>query len=105
GVHEPGGRVPQAHPQRHRQGEHGPGGVTGPGSRERAGAGRDARALKNALTIARKELRVYFVSPLFYVVTALFVALSSFFFAANLIQSNQASMRTTFNATLVVMLF
>ena len=29
--------------------------------------------LSNVLTIARKELKVYFVSPLFYVVTALFV--------------------------------
>ena len=29
--------------------------------------------MSTALTIARKELRIYFVSPLFYVITALFI--------------------------------
>jgi ABC-2 type transport system permease protein len=61
--------------------------------------------VKNALTIARKELRVYFVSPLFYVITALFAALSSYFFSVGLINTSVANMANSFNATLVVMLF
>lgn len=61
-------------------------------------------ALNNVLTIARKELKVYFVSPLFYVVTALFVLAYGFFFAVNTISSQQASLRTTFNIVVFVMI-
>jgi len=61
--------------------------------------------MQNTLTIARKELRIYFVSPLFYAMTALFVCLSGFFFALNIIQSNQASLATNSNITLFILLF
>ncbi len=56
------------------------------------------------LTIARKELKVYFVSPLFYVVTALFVLAYGFFFAVNTISSQQATLQTTFNIVVFVMI-
>src|SRR5258708_36946580 len=59
--------------------------------------------MSNVLTIARKELKVYFVSPLFYVVTALFVLAYGFFFAINTISSQQASLSTTFNIVVFVM--
>jgi ABC-2 type transport system permease protein len=59
--------------------------------------------LSNVLTIAGKELKVYFVSPLFYVVTALFILAYGFFFAVNTINSQQASLRTTFNIIVFVM--
>jgi len=61
-------------------------------------------ALNNVLTIAQKELKVYFVSPLFYVVTALFVLAYGFFFAVNTITSQQATLRTTFNIIVFVMI-
>jgi ABC-2 type transport system permease protein len=61
--------------------------------------------VRNALIIAGKELRVYFVSPLFYVITALFVALNGMFFATNLFNGLQATMRPTFNIALVIMVF
>jgi ABC-2 type transport system permease protein len=59
--------------------------------------------LSNVLTIARKELKVYFVSPLFYVVTALFVLAYGFFFAVNTISSQQATLQATFNIVVFVM--
>jgi ABC-2 type transport system permease protein len=59
--------------------------------------------MNNILTIARKELKVYFVSPLFYVVTALFVLAYGFFFAINTISSQQADLSTTFNIVVFVM--
>jgi ABC-2 type transport system permease protein len=61
--------------------------------------------VRNALTIARKELRVYFVSPLFYVITALFVFLFALFFAGTVIQSKTANFGSTFNITQFVMIF
>ncbi len=62
-----------------------------------------SRGLSNVLTIARKELKVYFVSPLFYVVTALFVLAYGFFFAVNTISSQQATLQATFNIVVFVM--
>ncbi|MDP9325101.1 MAG: ABC transporter permease [Candidatus Dormibacteraeota bacterium] len=60
--------------------------------------------MKNALTIARKELKVYFVSPVFFIVTALFVLASGFFFAVNTLQSQTVSISTTFSIILFVMI-
>src|SRR5438445_1461744 len=61
-------------------------------------------ALSNVLTIAAKELRVFFVSPLFYVVTAIFVGLTALFFALDVLSTNQALMSASFSSTLFVML-
>ena len=59
--------------------------------------------MKNVWTIARKELKVYFVSPLFYIVTAFFVLLSGLFFALNSVQGPTASLQTTFNILIFLM--
>jgi ABC-2 type transport system permease protein len=60
--------------------------------------------VKNAWTIASKELSVYFASPLFYIVTALFVLLSGLFFALNAVQGQTVSLSTTFNIILFIMI-
>jgi ABC-2 type transport system permease protein len=60
--------------------------------------------VKNAMTIARKELKVYFVSPLFFIVTALFIVLSGVFFAFNTLQSQTVALATTFNIILFIMI-
>src|SRR5258708_35780026 len=59
--------------------------------------------MSNILTIARKELKVYFVSPLFYVVTALFILAYGFFFAVNTIGSQTVDFGTTVNIVTFVM--
>src|SRR5258708_29263509 len=59
--------------------------------------------MSNILTIARKELKVSLASPLVSVVTALFVLAYGFFFAINTISSQQASLSTTFNIVVFVM--
>src|SRR5258708_34140645 len=59
--------------------------------------------MSNVLTNARKELKAYFVWPVFYVVTALFVLAYGFFFAINTISSQQAGLSTTFNIVVFVM--
>lgn len=66
--------------------------------------------MNNAIAIARKELKVYFSSPLFYVVTALFILVSGLFFALTILSpsasGNQTdNLRSTFNTTLFVMIF
>jgi ABC-2 type transport system permease protein len=61
--------------------------------------------MTNVLAIARKELKVYYVSPLFYVVTALFIALYAIFFDANMLSSFQANLGNTFNISLFILLF
>jgi ABC-2 type transport system permease protein len=47
--------------------------------------------MSNIIAIARKELKVYFASPLFYIVTALFVFITGAFFAATVVVSSSAS--------------
>ena len=66
--------------------------------------------MNNALAITRKELKVYFSSPLFYVVTALFVAVTGGFFALTILQpsangSQTDNLKALFNTTLFVMIF
>ncbi|MHB8510014.1 MAG: ABC transporter permease [Candidatus Dormibacteria bacterium] len=61
--------------------------------------------MRTSWTIAQKEIKVFFVSPLFYVVSALFIALYGVFFAYNLISTQQASLRNTFNIALFILLF
>jgi ABC-2 type transport system permease protein len=59
----------------------------------------------NALTIARKELATYFVSPVAYVVTAFFLVVAGFFFYFLLYFSREASMRELFFNVAIVLLF
>ena len=58
--------------------------------------------MRNAITIARKEVRVYFGSPLFYIVTAFFLLLSGLFFALNTIQSGLGRLPGINAATIVI---
>ena len=61
--------------------------------------------MRNALTIARRELQSYFVSPLAYVITAVFLAITGYFFYVILFYSREATMRYLFgNMTLIMML-
>ncbi len=58
-----------------------------------------------ALTIARRELAAYFVSPIAYVVTAAFLVISGYLFSIILITSRQASLEGLFFNITVVLLF
>lgn len=61
--------------------------------------------MKNVWTITSRELRAYFVSPIAYVVSALFLVAMGYLFSLILINSQDASMRGTFsNMTFVLLL-
>src|SRR3981081_3085935 len=49
--------------------------------------------MKNVWAVAQRELRSYFLSPLAYVVIALFLALSGYLFALILANAREASLR------------
>jgi len=51
------------------------------------------KAMKNALAIARKELNIYFATPIAYVMFTLFVVIGSYFFLRLLGAYEQASLR------------
>jgi ABC-2 type transport system permease protein len=51
--------------------------------------------VNTVLTIARKEIKVYFVSPLFYIVTALFILVTGLFFAGSVSGTNASTDQTT----------
>lgn len=57
------------------------------------------------LTIAGKELRTYFASPLAYVVTAGFLVVTGIFFALSVILTSQASLRFALDNFRVIFLF
>ena len=80
--HEPGGRLP---PPDHSRGS--------------------PRGCGNALTIAAKEIKTYFASPMAYIIAAVFLALSGFFFAQDLNIFQLARMEGFFGpASFVVLL-
>ncbi|GIW06157.1 MAG: ABC transporter permease [Dehalococcoidia bacterium] len=56
-------------------------------------------------TIAGKELRSYFTSPLAYVVTAGFLVITGIFFALSVVLTNQASLRFALDNFRVIFLF
>jgi gliding motility-associated transport system permease protein len=60
--------------------------------------------MKNALYIAGKELRSYFVSPVAYVVVALWLVASGFFFWFSLTIGNEATLRDVFGVVPVFLL-
>jgi len=49
--------------------------------------------LRNTLAIASKEIRGYFTSPIAYVVTAVFLVVTGYFFAADLLNRQMANLR------------
>lgn len=61
--------------------------------------------MKNILTITKKELRSYFVSPIAWVVFALFLVLSGFFFSTIFFLSKEASLRGTSYNMIITLLF
>lgn len=61
--------------------------------------------MRTIWTIARRELHSYFVSPIAYVVVALFLALHSYLFSIILLLSQEASMRYLFGTMTTVLLF
>ncbi len=61
--------------------------------------------MRNALTIAQKELNTYFSSPVAYVVTAFFMLVMGYFFYLILVLSREASLRGLFSNMAVILLF
>jgi ABC-2 type transport system permease protein len=49
--------------------------------------------MKNTFIIARKELRSYFTSPMAYIIMAIFLAGTGFFFSSSLATYNETSLR------------
>ena len=62
--------------------------------------------MRNIVTLAQRELAAYFFSPIAYVVIALFLSLSGFFFATRIfLPGNPASMRELFEWIIPLILF
>ncbi|HEV3232754.1 MAG TPA: ABC transporter permease subunit [Candidatus Dormibacteraeota bacterium] len=61
--------------------------------------------MTNIWTIARKEMKVYYVSPMFYIVTAFFVALFAVLFDYNLLTYLTATLSTTFGISIFIFVF
>jgi ABC-2 type transport system permease protein len=59
----------------------------------------------NTLAIAQRELKSYFVSPVAYVVTALFLLIAGYLFSLILLQSNEATLRYLQSNLSVIWLF
>src|SRR5688500_11912382 len=59
--------------------------------------------MRNILTIAGKELRSYFVSPVAYVIVAFWLVATGFFFWFS-VNSNDASLRNVFGVIIVLLL-
>lgn len=61
--------------------------------------------MRNTLAIAERELKSYFVSPIAYVVTALFLLISGYLFSVILLNTNEASLRYLISNLSVIWLF
>lgn len=61
--------------------------------------------MRTALVIARRELLAYFISPIAYMVSAVFLLIAGYLFSLILIQSRQASMEGLFFNIMVVLIF
>jgi ABC-2 type transport system permease protein len=61
--------------------------------------------MRNAFTIARRELSAYFTSPVAYVVTAGFLVIAGYFFYFILYYSQEATLRYLFNNLTTILLF
>jgi ABC-2 type transport system permease protein len=61
--------------------------------------------MKNVLAIAERELKSYFVSPVAYVVTALFLLISGYLFSVIVLNTNEASLRYLISNLSVIWLF
>jgi len=61
--------------------------------------------LRNTLAIAERELKAYFVSPVAYVITALFLLISGYLFSVILLNTNEATLRLLMGNLSVIWLF
>ena len=61
--------------------------------------------MRTALVIARRELLAYFISPIAYMVSAVFLLIAGYLFSLILIQSQQATMEGLFFNVMVVLIF
>jgi ABC-2 type transport system permease protein len=61
--------------------------------------------MRIALVIARRELLAYFISPIAYMVSAVFLLIAGYLFSLILIQSQQATMEGLFFNIVVVLIF
>lgn len=61
--------------------------------------------MRNVLAVAERELRSYFVSPLAYVVIALFLLLAGYLFGQITVQTREASLRPLLSNVSVLFLF
>ena len=60
--------------------------------------------MRNSLIIAQKELNTYFASPLAYIITAVFLLVSGFFFSRLVQITGEATLRYWFGNMIVVLL-
>jgi ABC-2 type transport system permease protein len=61
--------------------------------------------MRNAITIARRELNAYFISPVAYVVIAGFLVIAGYFFTLILFYSREATLRYLFSNLTTILLF
>jgi ABC-2 type transport system permease protein len=61
--------------------------------------------VRNTLAIAERELKAYFVSPIAYVITALFLLISGYLFSVILLNTNEATLRLLMGNLSVIWLF
>ncbi|NJN68556.1 MAG: ABC transporter permease subunit [Chloroflexaceae bacterium] len=61
--------------------------------------------MSTVITIARRELEAYFVSPIAYIVSAAFLVISGYLFSLILIDLHQASLEILFANIIVTLLF
>ena len=61
--------------------------------------------MRNTLAIAERELKAYFVSPIAYVITALFLLISGYLFSVILLNTNEATLRLLMGNLSVIWLF
>ena len=62
--------------------------------------------LRGTVTIARRELSAFFVTPVGWIVIALFLCLTGFLFAQGILTLGQpASLRSFFDETLIMLFF
>src|SRR5713226_3792143 len=62
-------------------------------------------SVRNVLAVAEREIRSYFVSPVAWVVAAVFIALWGYLFAGILVTSREADLRPLLNNFSVTFLF
>ena len=61
--------------------------------------------MSNAIAIVQRELKTYFVSPVAYVVTALFLVMAGFLFSGIIYQTREATLRYLLTNISVIFLF